>query len=453
MDQLTRPLLFLPIETKVREYHAKLFFSLLAVENGFDVLLGPQREIQKQVYSNRSGIYIDKSITYRKIKHFRRLKKIGNLVTAWDEEGLAFFDRAMYQKLRVREEAFEDVELFFAWGEFQKESIVRMIPTGENKILCTGNPRIDVLRPEVRGFYADLAGKLNKQYGKILLINTNFGFYNNFHGQDAALAAQKRYYTSSEEIAFTQGLIELQEKMFHFFLQMIEKLSKEFTSYTILVRPHPSENFTRWDEVTESLSNVTVSGDGSVLEWIMASEALIHFNCTTAIESFLMGVPAYAVLPFEIGQYKQILPNGVSCRIRTIEELIERIHTLIQNVTPEKSYNNEPKKVAAQFMSNMDGAFGSEKIIEALKNLVSGQNEGIGVKEKCWKQVWRGWSNLRSMKEKLFNQKDYGNHKFPGLSHEELKETISSFQKVTGRFESVRTQSTREDCYCLTVKD
>ena len=149
----------------------------------------------------------------------------------------------------------------------------------------------------------------------------------------------------------------------------------------------------------------------------------------------------------------QILPNGVSYRIKTIDELVNRIHALLENKGSDHRINHEQKEIASKFMSNLNGAFASEEIITALKDLVSLKSVDLTVKEKGWKQVLRIWSYLRSFKEKVLGQEGYGKHKFPGLGQEEINETIASFRKVTGRFDTVRAISTQRECYYLSVKN
>ena len=114
-----KPLLFVPIETKVREFHGKLLFSLAAAERGFEVLLGGQEALVEGVAALGRGIYLDKSISESKTKWFQRCRALGNSICAWDEEGLVVFDDETYRDLRFCEESFDQTDLFFAWGEVQ----------------------------------------------------------------------------------------------------------------------------------------------------------------------------------------------------------------------------------------------------------------------------------------------------------------------------------------------
>ena len=47
-------------------------------------------------------------------------------------------------------------------------------------IHVTGNPRSDMLRPELRSFYEPEAEEIRKTYGNFILVNTNFNHVNAF---------------------------------------------------------------------------------------------------------------------------------------------------------------------------------------------------------------------------------------------------------------------------------
>ena len=111
-----KPILFVPVETKVREYHGKLLLSLVAAEKGFRVILGGQRDLTESAHLHKLGIYLDKSIALTKKKWTRWCKKLGLIIVANDEEGLVYFDNEIYHELRVDPEAFDNAFLICTCG-------------------------------------------------------------------------------------------------------------------------------------------------------------------------------------------------------------------------------------------------------------------------------------------------------------------------------------------------
>ena len=43
---------------------------------------------------------------------------------------------------------------------------------------AVGNPRFDLLRPELRSYFADDVADLRHRYGRYILVNSNFGRLN-----------------------------------------------------------------------------------------------------------------------------------------------------------------------------------------------------------------------------------------------------------------------------------
>ena len=78
----------LPVETKAREFHAKLLVGAEAVERGYSVVLGEQNAMVRQIAYLPRGLYIDKSVASTKTKHFQHLRQQGHKVAAGCEEGL-----------------------------------------------------------------------------------------------------------------------------------------------------------------------------------------------------------------------------------------------------------------------------------------------------------------------------------------------------------------------------
>ncbi|MCS5607779.1 MAG: hypothetical protein NZ936_19460, partial [Alphaproteobacteria bacterium] len=145
--------LLLPVETKVREFHAKLLVAAIAVERGYRVVLGEQNAMVRQIDHLPRGLYIDKSIASSKTEHFQRLRQRGNKVAAWCEEGLVYRDRQAYLEQRINLDSLAQVETFFCWGDVQRQDIGGLATGMEQKLSPTGNPRFDLLRPGFRGLF------------------------------------------------------------------------------------------------------------------------------------------------------------------------------------------------------------------------------------------------------------------------------------------------------------
>ena len=448
-----KPLLFIPIETKVREYHGKLLLSLIAAENGFRVILGGQRDIRKIVHRYGQGIYLDKSIAATKKKWMKWCRRIGLTVSGWDEEGLVYFDDETYHELRLCESVLQDMPLFFTWGEAQRETIIAKVPEACNKLVPIGNPRVDMMRPEVRQFYGPAADRLKEKYGKIILINTNFGLSNHFHGVEAERKRLEVYPIARRIPGFFEGWLEAQSKVMEHYRVMIPHIRHAFPDYTIIVRPHPSENHETWKSVTRDLDRCYVTGEGNVLEWILASEVLVHFNCTTAIEAYLLGVAAVAFHPEDIGKYEQKLPKAMSMEAQNLDELSQLVSSVLAGEINGFFLNEDPERTARvkHSLGALDGELSSERIVQCLKDSSLLARKKRSVSEQLNRITRAGWLIANGVKERARGIDTYHSQKFPGLAFEEVADDVDRFRRTVGRFSKVTVSPAPKGCFQLEV--
>ncbi len=169
---MTRPSLIIPIETKVRELHAKSFLAAHAAVAGMQVVLGDQRVIAEALHRLPRGIYVDKSISRTKTAHYHRLKRLGFSIVAWCEEGLTYRDKAKYQFERICPASIAPLDAFFAWGDVHKRDILEITPEAGDRIhvhTATRDSIYCVLGSESSSAYE--ANKIVSRYGSYILIN------------------------------------------------------------------------------------------------------------------------------------------------------------------------------------------------------------------------------------------------------------------------------------------
>ena len=175
-------LLLIPVENQVRELNPKLLLACIAARRGFSSMIGSRRQLDFRIASFPRGIYLSKSMTVRSIKMFKILRKLGHEIVAWDEEALVHLPPEIYFSRRLSPKAMAYLSHLFAWGRDNAE-LWRQYPElpPEVPIHITGNPRNDMLRPEMRGFFEDDVEKVRNAYGDFILINTNFNHINAFY--------------------------------------------------------------------------------------------------------------------------------------------------------------------------------------------------------------------------------------------------------------------------------
>lgn len=442
-------LLLIPIETKVREYHGKMLFALAAAERGFSCIIGEQGRLRRAMSYLDNGLFIDKSIADTKREWLAHCQALGNRIVSWDEEGLVFFNRESYCGLRICDQNFMLLDAFFAWGENQATAIHEHTDLDEKKIYITGNPRFDMLRPELRSFYDESVKMLRKRYGRIILINTTFPMANHFQDIEI-LNKQFIRYPLFRTPGFLKGFIESQHRAFESFKKILPLVAAEYPNHTIIVRPHPSENRDTWREQTASLSNATVEADGNVIEWILAAEVLLHSSCTTGIEAFYLDIPTIGWRNGGDDCFEQPLPNALSLQAYTLEEMMDHVKVAIDKRNGNSMRKNKNAcHTAAANISGMEGNLACDRILDVLETLDCRR------RKRPWMAKMDRWARDKAADIRMFIETrgrenlSYTRQKFAGLSFTETIETQKRLQAATGRFYGLTISPVCDSCFLI----
>lgn len=460
--------IYVPLEIKVREFDAKLFFSLIAAENGYRVVFGDQKKLRRQVSWLPRGLYLDKSAAATKVKWFKHFKSLGHKVAAWDEEGLIIHEDT-YLDRRFSGTSFSMLETFFAWGDCQAGLIEQRYPDRVEKVAVVGNPRMDMLRPEVRGYYNSQANAIKQEYGNIILINTNFSFYNHF--MDSSLG-KKVFLKSHPEMdeQFVEGWIDYQRVTFQAFVELLPLLEDKFPNYTVVLRPHPAEKHSTWHEVAKQCKNVKVVHKNNVIEWLLASEAVIHSNCTTGVEAFLLDKPVIAYRPLISEHYESYLANLLSTGVTNSEELLSVLQKSFEAV-PECSSLDEKRTLAGNYIAAMEGNLATEQIVACLDDI---DIDLVDPRLKGGELIHRAINEILPFSRKTYNEfksnlvtfvmqlkhgskeggktafdlsREVHKQKIPDLTILEIQQAVEKFRSVMGRFEQVEVSELGDGCF------
>ncbi len=450
--------LILPIETKVRELYGKLLFSFVAAEAGFKVIIGPKAEI-----NNRSK-YFPKSfiLNFGLAKSYESsssmYKKYGHKVIAIDEEGLVTLNDDIYLKYRVSEDTLKQTDLFFCWGDRQARLVESKVEGTGCKVISSGNPRFDILRPEYRSILAAQVEEIKLKYNPMILINTNFGSFNHINGVEFTIQSlrEKQWMITPEDENFHRDRINLQGRFFDYFVRMLPILSNEFKTHNIILRPHPSENHDVWKEHTKNLPNVHIIHDGNVDPWIMASDLVIHNGCTTAVQAFLLSKPVISYRPVIIKHLETYFPNELSNQVQTLDGLIERANEIINGSGLESDpYKN---KLADQYIAARNGHFASECIVSTMMNsdFPSNMRNSFQGSKNVLKAVGLLYSFRESISEifkKNPDRRNYLKHKFSGLHKNEIIDILHRFSKIDERFQGISVINIGQSCFNIIKKE
>jgi surface carbohydrate biosynthesis protein len=451
----TKASLIIPVENQVRELDAKLLLSCVAAERGFSCIIGPRRELDFHVASFPRSFYLAKSMAASHVKMFRLMKIVGHEIAAWDEEALIHMPPETYYSRRLSPVSIKYVSYLFAWGE-ENADLLRQYPHLPERmpIYVTGNPRGDLLRPEMCGYFARDAEELRKAYGDFILINTNFGEVNAFYPSESLFlppakpGEEPRFGPPAIGMSrkFAEGLRDYKQANFDDFKRLIPPLQKAFPNCTIVVRPHPSESHQAYREIASGCERVRVINEGNVVPWLMAAKALVHNGCTTAIEAYLMGVPAASYQAtvneyYDCGFYR--LPNFLSHQCFNFDDLVATLRKILSGELGP-AVGEERRALMGHYLTAQDGPLACQRIVDVLETIVNDHStfaeptlprrlhgRYLTAKRRVTQQFKIVASYLPYLPKSKYRA-EFQRHRYPGVSLEEMRERLARFQDLLG---------------------
>jgi surface carbohydrate biosynthesis protein len=444
-----KPLLLIPVENQVRELDPKLLLACVAAERGFSSVIGSRREMEFNIDAFPRSIYLSKSMTIRSLLFFQVAQHFDIEIVTWDEEALVHLPPETYFSRRLDPRAIKYISHLFAWGE-DNAQLWRQYPhlPDEIPIHVTGNPRSDMLRPEIRLFYQKEVEEFQARYGDFILINTNFNHVNAF-GPDMNLfkpannsVRKARFGRAARGMSreYAEGLRDHKHAVFKDFQNIIPRLEEAFPKNTIVVRPHPTENHEVYRKIADQCQRVYVTNEGNVVPWLMATKAVIHNGCTTGVEAYVTETPSISYQAsvneaYDNGFYR--LPNLMSHQCFTFDALRDMLQKVLRNEI-RAADGDERRKLIDHHLTAKTGPLACERIVDVLDKI--GANwpagrESISKRTQRW-LVTHGLHLAKNIKSKLpgsHNLPEFQRHRYPGISIENLSGKLNQLQQLRGQ--------------------
>lgn len=435
-----------PVETLAREFDGKLLLALCARERGWKVLIGNQATVIDRVPWLPPCVYFAKSARSANARRFDWFRKLGHEIVVLDEEALVRQSDEIYLMKHERD-ALKHVDLLLAWGESNAGLWRDSGMLNGLEVEPVGNPRIDMLRPELRPFHEPEIAAIHERFGDYVLFNSNFATVNNVvTGANRFTLA--KWVPESTLAAETEGLLSHKRALFRRFLELIPKVADAIAPLSLVIRPHPSESHGPWQQLAADLPNVTVVFEGSVVPWIAGAKALIHNGCTSAVEAAVQGTTVLSYRPVTSEDYDNPLPNGVGIECFSDEELIAALRDVLHAPRP---LSNAQRSLLAQHVSLGEAGLCCDLIMDALERQGTGAHTGRPPSLRAWLEVLAA-NRKRAVKEwrRRFTAKggikaSYKAHKFPGMTADFANERIERFRGTLSRFEGIEARPRHRD--------
>ena len=362
---------YIPIEVKSRELDTKIYISLKLIEKGYSVVIGSKSQLHRNMFLNKGPfIYFDKGISESSFtsNFYKAIKASGGLIIEIQEEGNVSKNSdaliSAHNNLNAKM-----VSLIFTWGNLAKKKIIESCPKLNPKnIISTGHPSMDLLQKDLIFYYKKLGN--NKLKPGYILINTNFAHFNgyvNFEESKIYNDNPTSLYNNSKRDEWLK-IEKYQKKILNEFLKMIKILNKSLPKKKIVIRPHPVENLQFYKKEFKNYKNIYVTNKGSVREWIVNSEIVIHHDCTSGIESFIAGKRVISFCPILNEKIVAKLPIDLSLKFEKTEDLINYIKDEYKNSNNQLTKNREVNiKYLKKFIKNVEKKSADKLVNNLLK--------------------------------------------------------------------------------------
>lgn len=433
--------ILLPIETINREIDYKLVLAGYLSGQGHQIYVGQNDALMSLVpHMKNGGLYIGKSIfflgaTHEKGKRYHLLKKHNFGIVYLHEEGGVFEGDEKhhiwvlnnhYNMDFFHKDFNNDIDIC-VWGNFQKtidQKRSKKVP-----IHVTGHPRFDVCKKEWHELYKSKVDKIKKKYKKFILLNSNMVTSNHGAGHEyifcnPLIADAKERLSIVDNYVYTSKQMASMVHLFH-------NLAVKFPELNFIYRPHPSENMDLSKTLFYGVKNIFVEHEDSSIPWILASELLLHDNCTTAIEARLAGKPVINYKGHNDKNHDVWLANQMGIQTSDIDEIIFYIQEVIKgklkmpiDITTERYCN---------YLHNITGN-SYDEFLKIINNKIDKkmQNDKISlINNQKYFYTYR-FKNflsgiLKPHKNKYLN---YLDQKFYGFKETEIKEKLEIISKI-----------------------
>ncbi len=325
-DFIKKPIFFLPVECTPRELDYKLSLAKSLCQEGFDVIIGNPPFIRDELkYKNFKGGFLEKGVNPDP-EYYMNLKRKEILLYCLSDEGAAFPAFSLNYQPAV--DALKLMRHIFLWGDFQKDDLLKRNSDIElsAKYIVIGYPGFEFSFPKYKTYHKELKPLfLPDQY---ILVNTNFGAINGFSLEENLEACS---HMSPETKEMLVKSYENETKSFGEFFGWITRIINEFPNETFLIRPHPTEKKSTYDKYFSAFKNAIVSKEGNANQVISTAKIVLHNDCTTALQSYLMEVPVISLSKSNADVVHASWALDFGAQPKSVEEAINLIKYILQH--------------------------------------------------------------------------------------------------------------------------
>ena len=448
------PLIGLPMETKVRDLDGRLYLAMHLAASGFSCCMGHRRSVQQYLIKEGGPFaYVDKGGSANSTRKalFRRMQERGGLLIRMDEEGGVYAENCIALMHRNPPDIVDMSSKTFLWGDWQKSELLKNERSFDaGKIAVVGNPRFDLCRRQFAPYFLEQQKDTRFKGDPYVLINTSFQRANHYLGAEKLKELRSKAMGKAYNVQHENMLHYYHELLSGFFIKAVRAMAREISPRRIVIRPHPTESLEFYRTTFSGIENVHVIREGPVQKWLVNAAAVIHHGCTTAIESFVHGLPVAMFAPIYHPELAKPLPMAISDQITEEAQLIAWVQRALEgSYALSVEVRAEREKALQPVIAKLDGS-STQAIVEHLSDLLFDRpGEQIIAPIKKQEEISRAYRNFvgELRKRGLTGRQSISRYKFGGLKADELTERIEALKLVEPDLPRVSITEVGADVY------
>lgn len=287
---MTKNIVVLPVEVKVREFLPKLFLACNIVSySKFDVYFGGQRFLTKK-FSPKNCVWFDK-FTYIDSRTSAPFH-VGNKVIMQDEEGPISYNHFSTVKQRYDLKQKKFIEFFLFSGKYDLK-MIKFLRLKKKIIKVFGLLKLELLKKKNHIFFEKELKEIRKKYQNFLFISGHSSSYRS--------KKQTKFIYKNKKFSSVIRDFENVRKNYHELIKLCKKIAILNPNLVVVFRKHPNEDERYLKHMFGEIpKNLKLEYKYSVTPWILACKYFLHSGCQTSLEAIALKKNIITYLPHKV---------------------------------------------------------------------------------------------------------------------------------------------------------
>jgi surface carbohydrate biosynthesis protein len=361
---VNRPRVCLVVDNPLRDLDGLVLLGWQLARRGVEAWLIPMYEQSFDVRAIGADFVLLNYVRANNLDHVMAYRREGIRVGVLDTEGVGGKTPAEFAALVASSGGAVAVDLYCVWGVAQQRALIDAGAVSEDRIQVTGCPRYDYCAAPWKN-----ALSIPPEKPGYILVNTNFPIVNPRFSNGASEEV-----TNAVQAGFSRQFAEAyvrDARLAHAgMLALMETILARWPSQRFILRPHPFESHECYRGL-ERHANFALRQEGTSVQWLNQARALLHLNCSTAVEAAMLGKPALSPAWLDTPALHVPGPSSVSRLVASPEALLEALDAVLCSSTPQDDrQTSQPLQALRILYHHIDG-HAAERVADAIVSALS----------------------------------------------------------------------------------